>query len=474
MRRPRIVIAGTSSGAGKTTVSIGLMAAFTRLGKTVQGYKVGPDYIDPGHHAVATGRASRNLDSWMLGDNQNPYSGANHVKEVFYRSSEDADISIIEGVMGLFDGKDPLSNQGSTADLSEILSAPVILVINASSMARSAAAIVYGFQKFAPSVQIAGVIVNQVGSLGHYQLVKSAIEQECGIPAIGYLTKNSELQIPERHLGLVTALERGKQSTLFDALVEKMLETVDLDKILSIANHAVDFPEPVSEIFTGLKTDPKVTIAVAKDAAFNFYYPENLELLEWHGASLKFFSPLLGDRIPDNADGLYIGGGFPEEFAKELSKNQSMLANFRKRILDGLPTLAECGGFMFLTESITDRQGQTYEMVGLVPASVTMQNRLAALGYRDIQGLKDSVLLAKGERIRGHEFHYSTMAFREELASYATSHAYEVTGSYGIKPEGYCAGSFLAAYSHVHFASNPDAAKRFISFCAKYQHEHLN
>ena len=161
MRRPRIVIAGTSSGAGKTTVSIGLMAAFTRLGKTVQGYKVGPDYIDPGHHAVVTGRASRNLDSWMLGDNQNPYSGANHVKEVFYRSSEDADISIIEGVMGLFDGKDPLSNQGSTADLSEILSAPVILVINASSMARSAAAIVYGFQKFAPSVQIAGVIVNQ-------------------------------------------------------------------------------------------------------------------------------------------------------------------------------------------------------------------------------------------------------------------------------------------------------------------------
>jgi cobyrinic acid a,c-diamide synthase len=478
MNRPRIVIAGTSSGSGKTTVSIGLMAALTSLGKTVQGYKVGPDYIDPGHHAVATGRVSRNLDSWMFGDNRDPHLGANRVRELFYRSSEDADISIIEGVMGLYDGRDPLSNHGSTADLSEILAAPVILVIDASSMARSAAAVVLGFQKFAPSVQIAGVLVNQVGGPGHYQLVKSAIEQECGIPALGYLAKNDELMIPERHLGLVTALERGDQESMFDTLVEKMLETVDLERILSIANSAADFPEPKTrEVFAGAKANPKVTIAIAKDAAFNFYYPENLELLEWHGARLKFFSPLSGDEIPEEADGLYIGGGFPEEFAEKLSKHTELLAHFRERILDGLPTLAECGGFMFLTESITDRQGGTFGMVGLVPAAVKMQSRLAALGYREILGSKDSILLAKGEKIRGHEFHYSTMTYREQVGSAdvsdAASHAYEVTGSHGSrphgsKPEGYCSKSLLAAYTHVHFASNPGAAKRFISICAKY------
>jgi cobyrinic acid a,c-diamide synthase len=457
MKRPRIVIAGTSSGSGKTTFSIGLMAAFTRLGKTVQGYKIGPDYIDPSHHTAATGRVSRNLDSWMLGENR--------VREIFYRSSMDADISIIEGVMGLFDGKDPLSNKGSTADLSEILAAPVILVIDASSMARSAAAIVFGFQKFAPSVKIAGVLVNQVGSAGHYELVKSAIEQECRIPALGYLLKNSEFHIPERHLGLVPALERGEQNAMFETLVDKMMETVDLENIFSIANRAEEMPEPQKEIFIGVKKAPKVTIAVARDTAFNFYYPENLELLEWHGAKLEFFSPVAGEWIPEGADGLYIGGGFPEEFAGQLSENRGMLSNFHERISDGLPTLAECGGFMFLTESITDRKGMTYPMVGLVPASVKMQKRLAALGYREIQGLKDSLLLMKGEYIKGHEFHYSTMTFRDEFIP----HAYEVTGSHGVKAEGYGVDSLLAAYSHVHFASNPGSAVRFISNCETYR-----
>ncbi len=457
MNRSRIVIAGTSSGAGKTTFTIGLMAAFIKLGKTVQGYKVGPDYIDPSYHTSVTGRPSRNLDSWMLGEDS--------VREIFYRSSGDADLSIIEGVMGLFDGKDPLSNAGSTADLSAILAAPIILVINAASMARSAAAVVLGFQKFAPSIKIAGVLVNQVGSAGHYQLVKAAIEKECGIPALGYLTKNREIDLPERHLGLIPAIERGEQSSIFDTLAEEIGKTVDLKAILAIASQAQDMPELTAKIFTGTKKESEITIAVAKDRVFNFYYPENLELLEWQGARVKFFSPFAGESIPDEADGLYIGGGFPEEYAGELSLNQEMLADFRKRITDGLPTFAECGGFMFLTESITDREGCTHSMVGIIPASVKMQSRLAALGYREVRALKDSFLLAEGERIRGHEFHYSTVEYHSDVVPFA----YEIDGNKGVKKDGYCAKNLIAAYTHLHFGSNPHVVERFITACTEYR-----
>ncbi|MHB1682515.1 MAG: cobyrinate a,c-diamide synthase [Bacilli bacterium] len=459
MKRSRIVIAGVSSGAGKTTVTLGVMAALRRRGLSVQGFKVGPDFIDPSYHSAVTGRLSRNLDSWMM----------EHavVREVFERGGEGADISVIEGVMGMYDGKEPLSNTGSTAEVSLLLHAPVILVVNVSSMARSAAAVVLGFQQLDPAVRVAGVIVNRVGSVGHYELVKAAIEQVCAIPVVGYLARHDDLQIPERHLGLIPALERGELTPLFDALAAAVEETVELDRILQLAQASSRWEAAAPQLFVGAPQAPTVTIAVARDSAFNFYYPENLELLSWYGAAIRYFKPLMGERIPDDADGLYIGGGFPEEFAAELSAQTHVLANVRERIRAGLPTFAECGGFMFLSESIVDRCGAPHPMVGVIPAAIRMQTRLAALGYREVRALASSPLLARGELIKGHEFHYSTVTYHGA----PTPHAYETAGLRGSKQEGYVDRSLVAGYTHLHFASNVSAVKNFIASCEAYRTE---
>ena len=459
MKRPRIVIAGVSSGAGKTTVTLGVMAALRRRGLSVQGFKVGPDFIDPSYHSAVTGRLSRNLDSWMM----------DHavVREVFERGGEGADISVIEGVMGLYDGKEPLSNSGSTAEVSLLLHAPVILVVNVSSMARSAAAVVLGFQQLDPAVRVAGVIVNRVGSVGHYELVKAAIEQVCAIPVVGYLARHDALQIPERHLGLIPAVERGEVTPLFDALAAAVEETVELDRILQLAQASSLWEASAPQLFVGAPQAPTVTIAVARDSAFNFYYPENLELLSWYGAAIRYFKPLMGESIPDDAGGLYIGGGFPEEFAAELSAQTQVLANVRERIRAGLPTFAECGGFMFLSESIVDRSGASHPMVGVIPAAIRMQTRLAALGYREVRALASSPLLARGELIKGHEFHYSTVTYHDA----PTPHAYETAGLRGSKQEGYVDRSLVAGYTHLHFASNVSAVKNFIASCEAYRTE---
>ncbi|UOF89794.1 cobyrinate a,c-diamide synthase [Fodinisporobacter ferrooxydans] len=459
MKRPRIVIAGTNSGAGKTTFTIGLMAALQKTGRVVQGYKAGPDYIDPSYHTAVTGRPSRNLDSWMLSHDV--------VREIFARSSQDADISVIEGVMGLYDGKDPLSNTGSTAELSVLLQAPVLLVVNVASQARSAAATVLGFQKLDPHVPIAGVLVNRVGSVGHYQIVKAAIEKECGVPVLGYLPKRMDIDIPERHLGLIPSIERGELHPLFDALAAAVAETVDLVKLYEIACQAPPMLAPSARIFVQKPHPAPVRIAVAKDRAFNFYYPENLELLELYGAQLLYFRPLEDESIPEDADGFYIGGGFPEEYAAQLSANTTMLHAIRKRIGEGLPTFAECGGYMFLTNAIVDRAGREHPMVGVIPAVVKMQERLAALGYREVRGMRNSLLLAEGERIRGHEFHYSTIEFPGGIDNACLP--YEVSGLRGSKQEGYSKGNLLAGYTHMHFASNPGAVARFIQVCETYR-----
>lgn len=461
MNRTRIVIAGTNSGAGKTTVTLGLMAALRRRHLNVQGFKVGPDYIDPSYHTVLTGRPSRNLDTWMMEPRV--------VREVFHRGSEGADVSVIEGVMGMYDGKDPLTNTGSTAEVSCLLQAPVLLVVNVASMARSAAAVVLGFQQLDPNVRIVGVIVNRVGSQGHYELVKAAIEQVCRVPVVGYFTKQETLQIPERHLGLIPALERGEMNALFDALADAVEATVDVEQVLQLARQAAPWKEPEPTLFVGEKHDPVATIAVARDRAFNFYYPENLELLEWYGARLVEFRPLAGEPIPEHADGVYIGGGFPEEFAATLSQYAAVKASLRRAVADGMPVFAECGGFMYLTESLTDRQGETHPMAGVVPASVAMQSRLAALGYREVTATRDTLLLPTGERARGHEFHYSTVTYHEPEN---WPFAYETEGLRGRKLEGYAQANVLAGYTHLHFASNPSIAKRFVAACKRYKDEH--
>ncbi len=450
MSKRRLVIAGTGSGVGKTTFTIGIMAALQQKGYTVQGFKCGPDYIDPSYHTAVTGRVSRNLDSWMF-DHQT-------VREMVARASEGADISIIEGVMGFFDGKSPLENTGSTAEISMITESPVLLIVNCASMARSAAAIVKGFQTLASGPNIVGVIANQVGSVGHFEIVKAAIEQECHVPVVGYMKKEQDIDIPSRHLGLIPAIERGELNPFFKRLANLISETIDIDRLYQLAE-TTEILNEASGLFAK-REDQGVTIAVAKDAAFNFYYQENLELLEAYGAKLAYFSPLDGEEVPDEADGLYLGGGFPEEFADELARHETSKASIRAAITSGAPTLAECGGFMYLTESITNTDGVEYGMVGLIPGKVKMQKKLAALGYREIFGTRGNFLIGVDQQAKGHEFHYSTFEGAEDLP-----YAYETKGRFGNKSEGYLHGNLVAGYTHFHFASNPKLVERWIEAC---------
>lgn len=450
---PRILIAGTHSGVGKTTLTVAIMKGLSNRGHQVQAYKTGPDFIDPTFHTVVTGRPSRNLDSWMLDQIA--------LQEVFEHGIHGASMGIIEGVMGLYDGYHASSLRGSAAEISLWFQAPIILVIDASSMARSAAAVVLGFQKFDPNVPIRGVIANRVNSEGHFQLLQEAIEQECGIPLLGYFPYDTSFQLPERHLGLIPALEQGEFGPLFDLLASQVERTVDMNRLEQIALSAPPLHAVIPELYA-IRHQPKVKIAVAKDQAFNFYYEDNLDLLQTHGAFLEFFSPLAGEPIPEDADGLYIGGGFPEEFAEKLSCDQTYRKEFRKRIESGLPTYAECGGYMYLTESIVSTNGQNYPMIGAIPAETIMQKRLARLGYTSVTALHDHLLLPKGEQARGHEFHYSTMTIHASDYPFA----YQIE-AYGKKEwEGYHTKTLLASYVHLHFASNPRVVNRFLEHCA--------
>ncbi|MDM5334086.1 cobyrinate a,c-diamide synthase [Ureibacillus composti] len=444
----RFVIAGTGSGVGKTTLTVGLMKALMNNGLRVQGFKCGPDYIDPTYHTAVTNRTSRNIDSWMLSHDV--------VRTIVSRASEQADVAIIEGVMGFYDGKSPLSDEGSTAEISRITSSPVILVVNAASMARSVAAIVKGFQTLSPDVNIVGVIANQLGSKSHYDIVKAAIEQECHVPVIGYLLKGAVPPLPSRHLGLVPAIERGDLDQYFEELAQAIEETVDLDLLLSLTEAPV--LEQTSTIFEQHK-NVEVHLAIAKDEAFNFYYPENLELLQAHGAVLHYFSPLRNEPVPEIAQGLYIGGGFPEEFAEQLAKNEQTKESIRQVIADGIPTLAECGGFMYCTEAIERRDGQQFNMLGIIPGKVVMQDKLAALGYREITGVDGNFFINADQQAKGHEFHYSTYQGEHDYPAYFSK------GRFRAQQEGYLHKNLVAGYTHFHFASNPKIIKNWLQAC---------
>ncbi|MDM5225147.1 cobyrinate a,c-diamide synthase [Cytobacillus sp. NJ13] len=451
----RFVLAGTGSGVGKTTFTIGIMRALMKRGLTVQGFKCGPDYIDPAYHTAVTRRPSRNIDSFMMSHDT--------VRAIVARASRDTDVSVIEGVMGFYDGKSPLSNEGSAAHISGITKSPVILIVNAASMARSAAAIVKGFQMLDENSHIVAVLANQLGSKSHYDIVKSAIEQECGIPVIGYLPKGAIAKMPSRHLGLVPAIERGDLDSYFDSLAEAIEETVDIDQLLELTNAQV--LEISSSIFDAQPDRQEVHIAVARDAAFNFYYEENLELLRAHGATLHFFSPLDNEEVPEIAQGLYIGGGFPEEFAEALAKNEAVKLSIKAALERGLPTLAECGGFMYLTEEIVDRKGQAFPMIGVIPGRVRMQDKLAALGYREITGVPGNFLMNEGDQAKGHEFHYSSYEGEH------SSPAYFSKGRFRSQQEGYLTDNLVAGYTHFHFASNPQLVKNWLAACLEAEHE---
>lgn len=449
MNYPRLVIAGTSSGVGKTTVTLAILAALRQRGRRVQPFKAGPDFIDPGHHTAATGRASRNLDGWMLGADLN--------RALFAKAAADADISIIEGMMGLFDGSSPINEIGSTAEIAKQLDAPVFLVIDGSAMARSAAAMVSGYAQFDPALRVGGVLFNRVDSEGHYQLLKEAVEQHTKVAVVGYLRQDQAVTISDRHLGLVTAMEQGT-GELYDRLAKAAADTIDLDRIESLAGSC-----------SGLAASPQlvkqnqqhtVRIGVAQDQAFCFYYPENLELLEAEGAELVPFSPLTDHTLPADVAMLYFGGGYPELHGAVLAGNITMRRAIRDFAEQGGTIYAECGGMMYLTQAIRDFEGRSHEMVGLFPAEAVMRKPSLTLGYRTMELSQACNLGVSGVIARGHEFHYSTLVPRGPL-NYACSLSDARGESKG--QDGLVLDNVLALYTHLHFASQSKIATALVN-----------
>jgi cobyrinic acid a,c-diamide synthase len=449
MNYPRFVIAGTSSGVGKTTVTLAILAALRQQGRRVQPFKAGPDFIDPGHHTAATGRPSRNLDGWMLGADLN--------RAIFAKAAADADISIIEGMMGLFDGSSPISEIGSTAELAKQLDAPVLLVIDGSAMARSAAAMVSGYARFDPGLRVKGVLFNRVGSEGHYQLLKGAVEAATDLAVVGYLKPDPTVTVPDRHLGLVTALEQGS-TELYDRLAKAAAETIDLDLVEALAQSAGDLETGSVSPPVARRAERPVRVGVAYDPAFCFYYQDNLELLEAAGAEVVEFSPL-NDRVLPDVTMLYFGGGYPELYGEKLTGNVAMRKAIRAFAERGGTIYAECGGMMYLTQAIRDCEGRSHDMVGLFPAEAVMKKSGLTLGYRTVELSQTCILGVSGVIARGHEFHCSRLVPRGPL-DFACSLSDARGDSKG--QDGLVLDNVLALYTHLHFAGQPMLAAALV------------
>ncbi|MCR1851065.1 cobyrinate a,c-diamide synthase [Paeniclostridium sordellii] len=444
----KILIAGTNSGVGKTTISLGIMQALTKRNLKVQPYKVGPDYIDPSYHTFITGRDSRNLDSYMLDDEKINY--------IFKNASKDADISVIEGVMGLYDGFGIDLNSCTSSYTSKILKSPVILVINGKAMSSSAAAMVLGYKELDKEVNIKGVIVNNVKTKNHYELIKEAIEKYCNIEVLGYFPPNEKFKLDSRHLGLVPSVEIEALTEKFYDLGSEIEKYINIDRLIEISES--------EEIETSFELNelPKFknkSIAIAYDKAFNFYYKENLELLNQMNIEIKTFSPLYDEIVP-KADCIYIGGGFPEVFAKELGINKKMRESIKKAHENNVPIYAECGGLMYLGEKLLDLDGNEYEMVGIFEGISKMTKSLKRFGYCDGIAKVDTVFSNKGDIIKGHEFHHSEFNSNEECS-------YKMVKKRGNKIVdewygGYSKGNTLATYLHTHFYNNLDSIIKFI------------
>jgi cobyrinic acid a,c-diamide synthase len=453
------------SGSGKTTITAGLIAALVARGVRVAPFKIGPDYIDPSYHALAAGRTCHNLDAWML----TPDS----LQLLFAHRTRDADLALIEGVMGLFDGYSGKDDAGSTAHVARILDAPVVLVLDVRAMARSAAAVVQGMRDFEPGVHLAGVILNRVGSEGHARMVKEAIEENVGVPVVGYLPRDETLNLPERHLGLIPTLEPGRWHAWLETVREKIAATVDLERVVELARAAPPLPTPTPILSAspngGGAQGKGCIIAIARDAAFNFIYEENLDLLRAAGAEIAFFSPLHDPTLPDGAGALYLSGGFPEIYAAQLAGNESLRNEIGAAFRAGLPIYAECGGLMYLTQEIVDAQGARFPMVGILPGRSEMTQRLT-LGYRVARARSENWLWRAGETIRGHEFHYSVWENRPaDLMP-----AYELLPSEfqpQARVEGACVNNTIASYVHLHFLAQPNLAQRFVRAAATVNRE---
>jgi len=440
---PRVVIGATSSGAGKTTVASGLIGALRARGHTVQGFKVGPDFIDPSYHALASGRPGRNLDAFL--------SGAELIAPLFRHGAAGADIAVIEGVMGLFDAASGQGELASTAHVAKLLQAPVLLVIDASAMARSAAAIVHGFVSFDPEVNVAGVIFNRVGSDAHGELLREAVAP-LGIPVLGALRRDERIVAPERHLGLVPATEREPRAAeALATLAEVLAESVDVAAVERLARAAPALPGPAWSPWADAPAPAR--IGIARGPAFSFHYQENLELLAVAGAELVGFDPTIDEALPPDIGGLILAGGFPEVFGTELAANVPLRDAVRSLAKAGRPVLAECGGLLYLLQDLDG-----HAMCGVLPGRGEMAGRLT-IGYREATAATGTPWLAAGDQVRGHEFHYSSV--RADGAP-----AWRLSARGKTRLEGIAAGSVQASYLHVHWAAHPALPTRFAQAAA--------
>src|SRR5690348_625445 len=444
---PRLVVAAPASGHGKTTVATGLMAALTARGMAVSGHKAGPDYIDPGYHALATGRPARNLDPVLC--------GADTIAPLFAHGAVGADIAVVEGVMGLFDGRGTTA-EGSTAHIAQLLGAPVVLVVDASAQGRSVAALVCGFASFDPAVHLAGVILNRVGSARHEEILRDALAG-IGMPVLGALRRDDGVAVPSRHLGLIPAAEReGAARSAIGRLAALVTESVDLDAVIGAARQAGPLPatpwDPASEVGgSGGRHGGRPVVAVAGGAAFTFCYTEAMELLTAAGADVVTVDPLRDEKLPARTGALVLGGGFPEMHASDLSANEPLRADVARLAGSGAPVVAECAGLLYLA-----RELDGLPMCGVLDATARMTPRLT-LGYRDAVAAGSSVLTPAGTAVRGHEFHRTTVVPGNPAAPAWT---------FGGRKEGFVQGGVHASYLHLHWAGFPGLARRLVAAAA--------
>jgi cobyrinic acid a,c-diamide synthase len=450
---PRLVIAGTHSGSGKTTVAAGLAAAFRRRGKTVQTFKVGPDYVDAAYLAKVSGRPCRNLDPWMLGE------GA--IRQILAQGCLGADLAVVEGVQGLFDGRD--GADGSTAEVARMIKALVVLVVDARGMSSSAAAVVLGFKQLDPRVGFAGVVLNNVLSEDHRRLAEDAIRSRAKLPVLGALPPVEGIAIPDTDQGLLAVRENPAWPQVEDRLAEVIAANVDLEMLDTLAARAELLPLVPRKVFTGkVRTGRPVRIAVAYDDAFNFYYAENLELIADYGGEVAPFSPLQDGALPAGSEGLYLGGGFPGGFAARLSQNRGMVAALRAAHQQGVPIYAEGAGLSYLAQTLRTADGQRHAMAGLLPCDVEV-GAGRQVGSRQVLTLADTVLAGRGQFFRGHEYHWS----RVVRANGSPPPVYELANSAGevIGFEGFAAPNLHASLVQLHFGQNPVLVEHFLQRC---------
>ena len=486
-----LVIAGERSGVGKTTVTLALLSSLCQKQRRIQSFKVGPDYIDPMFHQQVTGRPCRNLDPVLTSET--------YVRECFSRHIQGVDYALIEGVMGLFDGASGRDDWASTAHVARLLQLPVLLVLDCSRLSRSVAAIAHGYRSFDPRIRLAGVVLNRVGSDRHLELLKDALEP-LQLPVLGVLRRQDNITIPDRHLGLVPTAEMTQLDVLFDQLAQLGDSCFDWERLLPLftppragfqTSPSDSDPPKSPHLRSGLKrgtltefsplkkgglggvlrvlgeTKIPIRIAVARDRAFSFYYQDNLDILQQLGAELVPWSPLTDTTLPENVQGLYFGGGFPEVFAQQLAENTSARDAVRTAILTKIPAYGECGGLMYLCEQITDFEGQSWSMVGVLPTTTVMGKRLT-VGYRQATALQDSPLLSAGATVWGHEFHHSQLTAIPKKPLFETR-GYDQKGQGKVATEGWRMHELHASYVHLHWGGRPEIPAQFLQHCQQFR-----